>query len=78
MVGWSISTDVGGVKVKLGFVFFFYVVIFVFCSILWLHTETTLTKVASVVAWLEMASGGSVSTTHSRVSLHTATTDALI
>lgn len=76
MVGWSISTDVGGVKVKLGF-FFFYVLIFVFCSTLWLHTEPTSTKVASVVAWLEMASGGSVSTTLSGVSFHAAT-DALI
>lgn len=76
MVGWAISTDVGGVKVKLEF--FFNVLIFVFCSTLWLHTETTLTKVASVVAWLEMASGGSISTTHSRVSFHAATTDAFI
>lgn len=51
----------------------FYALVFVFCSIVWLHTETTSTKVASVVAWLEVALGGSVSTTHSGVSFQAAT-----
>lgn len=47
----SIYTDIG-CESETGV---YYKLIFVFWSILWLHTETTLTKVATVLMWLEVA-----------------------